>query len=265
MLEVILLKTSHAGINEAKKLERYIEWCDIYSPESAGGTEKEARSQESAWEKLLKGSKSTALKALKANEDNYPETNYYNFWRHNLLHKKGKKIIHLEILSDEERSEVLEYRNKILESKDLDFLTIGKVDMYLQSHRILLSQRLKFTELRDKNIARNIDEAEEKIRKRFTELTEKPIIKLAVEIGGMHNPEKYITKCAPQVIDLTHDKSGTLEKSRTFYAIRDVREIADIELLRFGLLELSEEKNLGLNPKEINTMDYDALVKLATQ
>lgn len=52
-IEITILKVSHSGEANAKKLLKYIQTCDVYGYETACSTEKIATDSENDWEDLL--------------------------------------------------------------------------------------------------------------------------------------------------------------------------------------------------------------------
>ena len=53
MIELTLLKVTHSGEQEARKLIPYIQDCDVFGIEGAICTEREASENERVWQRLL--------------------------------------------------------------------------------------------------------------------------------------------------------------------------------------------------------------------
>jgi len=94
---------------------------------------------------------------------------------------------------------------------------------------------------RDKEIARNIDKAEEDIRERYDHLRDKETIRLTVMMGSLHFPESF-TKHPVEVINLMANLDNLSHKCQL--DIRSGKSFEEMKplMLEAGYYELSEMK-----------------------
>ena len=278
MLEVTILKVKHSGYEEAKKLEHYIEQCDVFSPEAAFYTEEIASIEEKCWLELLKLSGSRVNKLLsKSPKQLYDPVNneaipidfmHYRNKLYNLLHKYRKPIYCLERFSEGEIKNIKGDYSKEY-SEGVKLLYTGRVNRALDIFRINFFRCFnEQVNLRDLHIAKNIDDAEEGIREKFKDISAKSTIRLVTNIGLCHEPEKYVIRYSPKIVCL-YDDVGELTKKelQLLDLARNKEEISDLELLRKALI-VSIERGLfkELNRSEIiddgRMMTFDKINKL---
>jgi len=248
MLETTLLKVKHDGEINAKCLFPYIERAHVYSPESCFTTEEDAVECELFWEeKLLSEEKKVnSLKELSEATENY-EFGSFALEEHKYLLERGIPLWHLERFSKEKATE-LEARFEEAESslsKAFTRLSEGKLDLYLELADCYFKGIVDHIIVRDQEIARNLRDAEERIRKRYPSLENNDLLQLVTAIGSLHSPEEFIPDVKVVILN-SMDYEATLV-SNYKKSIKQGEAFANRipTILKFGL------SNLSLSPNEI--------------
>lgn len=237
MLEVTVLKTVHMGKNEAEKLAPHVKECDAFSLEMAHMTESEAKNIERSWAGLLKTNMdlTTFLRLLKNRSDRleYPNQAFREYYDkvNEYLFTEKKPIFYTERWKTIDASkEIAEYqRAHELIGQGMVRLYNNVEDglkMYYEGEKI----RMDGARIRDQNIAQNILRAEQILRETFQIPGRKNPLKLAIQIGAGHQPEKYIS--APvKIVDLTTtSEKGKLMRSisNLLYNETPIEEVAPL-------------------------------------
>ena len=239
MLETTILKVTHAGEEEARKLLPYIQNCHVYAPEAATQTEEGAQTAENIWENILKKDISWS-KVKEAHETTYnredSELRAYRLKENNYLLRQKRKPWYLERFTQQESDLVWQLKDRA----DLS-LRYGKKALLQESFNEYFSfikQNIhhysEMDEMRDKEIARNIVQAEERIRARYPELAEINPLQFVVRIGCLHQPEKYLQeKDKQKVTPVDRTSQDSLQVSRKLF--RDWRSISESEFERLAI------------------------------
>ncbi len=192
MINLTVLKTYHCGSEEAKKLELYLNNVDIYVPEVALSTENFANQQEKLWEDILENKNLILEDYLNFDSDDL-ESNYL-LEESKLLKKFGIKKWHLERFEIDKIASLEKY----LELADVYLnLAYGNLNSCkFESAYDLMLRHLKvmkhITFERDKEIYKNLLEAEDRLKLRYSEFKNKKDLKMVIQIGGMHNIEPVL-------------------------------------------------------------------------
>ena len=177
MLEVTILKTRHHGKDESIKLRPYIDNCDLFSLEQACATEEQARILEMDWEKTLKKSKVYAKRfvEIRYHGNSVDGANYQTFL-FDALHGANRSIYLAERFTNICEAEKVSSKKttfKMLRQESLKRLKNKRIDDFLIFSKGYFAILFEGINMRDKEIARNIENAEESIRLRYPQLSNK--------------------------------------------------------------------------------------------
>lgn len=189
MLEATLLKLEHSGEINAKKAQPYLFGNHIYSPENAIGTESFAVIDEGWWEEGLSFKKS--FKQLPTFGLYRPHTFGYEI--HNFAFERSLFLWRLERFNlgkAKELKDVEKELNKKVKNY-LNELAQGHICESLELMRHAATDLINMLVLRDREVARNLREAESRIRERYSPLKDINPLKLVSWIGAAHCPEKF--------------------------------------------------------------------------
>lgn len=189
MLEVTIFKAHHKGEREAKKLLKPIKECDVYSRESFGATEDEATKIEEEWRQLIGSgmSRSKFLRGLtlkspysrKVLEYLFIERKPIIFSERWLNLRDLEEMKRLDGLGDFKR---VEGRGRIIR---------GDYERGIPLYQEGIKYTMESVEMRDKNIAENLERDEEILRRTYPQLQDKNNIRLIMGLGAYHKPESY--------------------------------------------------------------------------
>lgn len=254
MLEVTILKVTHAGREEARKLLPYIKQADVYAPEEAAVTEELAQQYESSWEQVLSSGWSRT-RFIKATEEKLrlfpPNIKDYILTERDYLYQRKVPIWSVERYQRQEAQRLREMKERqdLLHERALDSLARGNNNGFLTQLWDSLRLEKEITQIRDQHIADNLSTAEKRIRQRYTSLLALQPLQLTVHLGALHRPEMYLSipvvthdlRGEPQTL---HDKLDcSLQQERPFEELRSL-------LLACGALELSQQKIYEQNSPE---------------
>ena len=181
------------------------------------------------------------------------------------LYRNKKTIWHLERFSSERSRELLEAEAKRERQfeESVYHLEKGNVKTFLDSHANILRSEIIDIEIRDREVARNIDRAEQEIRKTFPQFEKRDIIYLRGYIGSLHQPEKYSRLLSNGAIINLPEDSKTLA-DRLDYAIMEGK-IGTTEMeeltLRYGVWVLIKNGRLDMAGRDVEEMSFEDLVK----
>lgn len=230
MLDVKILKVHHEGADEAKKLLPHIQQTHVYSPEYPACTTIQAISSENSWNRAI-----AALARVGQFRDYVEggEGEYVAFQNESLFAQKVP-IYLVERFSPDESARVIELHRLSFFVSDaaIRLFRNGNLDKYLELYRKGLQLGEESRDLRDRNIARNIDAAEAYLRKVHPHLKEDPL-RLTVCLGARHQPERY-TSLPVDVVSLVNSERGPRIDIKSTSSDRDllvhaVEEIAGIK------------------------------------
>jgi len=261
MLEVKILKVKHSGVEEAQKLTPFIQACDIYSPEQAGIPEKTARRMEADHARAIKQNW-TRTRYKKFREDVFEkaegEQQEYFARFYDDLFRARRFIWILERFAEEEVEVVRQLNMQSAYSMAEGFraLVKGGIDAFIRKYYEGIRFLEKTAELRDQNIAKNIETAEEKVRERYR--IEAEPMKLTMHIGNQHQVEKY----APQVevVEL-YEPTTILDKLGVERLEGKTFEELGPYILPVGMKELADKKIINLTEEQIMQMSFEEMVK----
>ena len=270
MIDIKLLKVSHGTSREARKLLPYIQEADVWCPENAASTEDEAVMNEKTWQGFLSSgwNRSRFEKDLDrdlSSQNMETQARDYVKTEKSYLYRNKKTIWHLERFSSERSRELLEAEAKRERQfeESVYHLEKGNVKTFLDSHANILRSEIIDIEIRDREVARNIDRAEQEIRKTFPQFEKRDIIYLRGYIGSLHQPEKYSRLLSNGAIINLPEDSKTLA-DRLDYAIMEGK-IGTTEMeeltLRYGVFVLIKNGRLDMAIRDVEEMSFEDLVK----
>lgn len=211
MLEAIVLKVRHTGMQEARKLLPHILSCDVFGPEYACLTEESARSVEGLWDGVLAtGMSRSRLKRLL--EEMEPVAKLpadqvaYSNQMFEYLFRNRKPIYHLERFSLQESLALnAKFAEVTLARREAAALVrAGRVEEGVARWHAATREEIAMNDVRDEHMAQQLLCAEERLRERYPQLGE--TIHFPFIVGSMHRPEAYaevpvvslIGDCPPQ-------------------------------------------------------------------
>jgi len=268
MIEIILLKERHATEEEAKKLRPYIEWCDIYGKENAACSTEDAEAIEEDWNNSLHNLSRTAFRKWRekchSSVYSHKEIGVFMLKTDDYLFRAKKPIWFVERFekkdSEKIRGELAKLKH--VEAEALNLFLARRFDDFSLRYRGFLKFIDEMMQSRDMNIAYNLENAEDNIRRRYPALRDKNPLKFAVGLGGSHFPEEYCKKDM-QVIQLyqavpLYETVGHdfFKKSRSGVQI-DEREVTLVALAR--LMAMSHHLDNKFKPEEIRTLSLEEI------
>lgn len=266
MLEVTLLKVLHQGVDEARKLLPFIQQTDVFSPEFPGFSERDVETLEKEWEQLISSGISRseydreAERFLQLNCFGKLTINYIRTLRSYLFRSKIP-LWHLGRLKDEDMKRL--FSLKALKdrrtSEGFEFLHKGEVETFLKTYEEITSIDYEAMEMRDRNIAENIANAEDRIRERFPGLKRVEPLRLTAFLGACHSPERYSSfPIKTHLLDSAFEQD---EWTRAKIERRPFKEHVP-HILRYGALYLIEARRLDLTRAEVEKMSPTELYEL---
>lgn len=268
MLEVTILKTIHQGKDEAIKLRPYIDKCDVFSLEQACATEEEAKIFEQEWEKTLKESRVYAKRfvEIRYNGKSLDGADYQIF-SFDELHRSNKPLYLAERFFNAQEAKKVSSKKfgfRILRQEALKSIKNRKIEDFLRLSQGYFIMLFEGIDMRDKEIARNIECAEESIRLRYPQLADKKIINWSIQIGGNHKPEEHTSKKL-DVVNLVTHKNLVSIMGKEYDLCQNKSEVSEVERLRWGLLYFVGKESFRYTEQEINMANYDGLLRMATK
>ena len=208
MITYTILKTCHCREDNARKLWPHIRACSVYAPELGFLTLGNSRKLERGWQNMLQSKLSVEQVYGELEPTSRTnETEIFQLMVYKELYRQKKPIIFLERWWDPKRAEeLLTAANNALNLCDEGLIQILKgnelqgLKTYVTGERI----NIELTDLRDERIARNLENVEDLVQDVYPSLKDKPL-KLCVEIGATHHPEKHTDLPIETVDCLTHD------------------------------------------------------------
>lgn len=200
MLEITIFKTRHSGAEEAKKLKLHVPLFDVFSIEIPAITASKARAIERLWAQMLEDRVSIDL------EDNPPRNP-------SELYSKIIETFMLESNKPRYCAERFAFQGSIdflFETRDAGLAlcaaarmqyTRGKLDAAISLYYEGRKQLEDAMELRDKNIASNLEDAEITLKHTHPALKDKPCILLGLQLGAGHHVEDYLP-VTPTIVTL---------------------------------------------------------------
>ena len=157
------------------------------------------------------------------------------------LFDKNIPLWHLERFTTEKAKALKVRLNKIEDKMNEAFTNLlnGKIDLYLKDVAFYFNGMSEITIARDQEIARNIVEAEDRIRQRYPLLRNVDPLRLMGSIGHLHTPEEVTSRVKVILIEnYDHDlfcslMSNYIRSKKTEETFTD-----EPALLRFGLYGL---------------------------
>ena len=211
MLEITLLKVNHFGERQARKLLPYIMDCDAFSQEAFGLTEDSATENEKNWRDLIESeiSRSRVVSTFCPGEDKHPRVLEYLMKVSDYLFRQKRPQFYTERWRNS--GELMKMRRlaeegSFVEDRGLTKISQGDYEegislFYEGVKKIMASSRM-----RDKNIAGNLGTAEGILRANYPRFADKNKIKLTLELGSFHRPEKYTS--LPIKVVYLHDSGS---------------------------------------------------------
>ncbi|MBI4151371.1 hypothetical protein HY496_00230 [Candidatus Woesearchaeota archaeon] len=245
MMTVKIVKVKHSGKSEAKKLRSYIHEADVFSHENAAMTAEKAARNESEWEGILSSgiSRRRFQEFLRLVVQQEPkETGEYLFTMYDLMFQSRVATWYLERFSSSQAEEIMknELQADTIYTDAVEYFRQGDNDNYLRFFKQSLELNAYTIELRDREIAGNLEIAEEAIREQIPRLRTKDTIHLAAMVGGFHHPERYSKKQVDVVTvmeppqDIGDRINQAILKGESFESMKPL-------LLEYGRSKLSTE------------------------
>jgi len=264
MLEVDILKVTHATEKEAKKLLPYIKDCDVYSPEAAFLSEPEARIREYEWEGLIKSdmNRTRFLKIKTFQEESDPRILAYSMKEWEYCFRSKKPFWYLERFSTQRAKELMDdyHKSDSLFHESLVKLEQGDIEEFFEQNTLYNNLFNSIISKRDQHMGTNLTVAEEQIRERYPQFKDKESLRLAVQIGAYHNIENY-TDLPVRVLDLTGEEDNIfIRYTETIYHNKDPEQTKK-HTLAIGVFSLAEAGILKLNEAQIEKMSFEELTQ----
>ena len=273
MIEVNILKVTHYGANEAKKLIPYIQKADIFSPENGACTESDAAGQEARWRFALKNEDyfEKFMELFDQSEDSYGKAVYMS------LFKAQKPMFFLERFTPQQAEWIMHTfaLSQELEFEALNYLGCGLINQFVKTIEKSIQVSNRTIEFRDRHIAFNAATIEARIREDNPQFKQESVV-LYGFLGSAHEPEKY----EPSIH--AENLSNKKDFNHQFYSEARKLPFNERELLtlQWGLyhfrykqfminaLTKEMEKSLFNNPfndAEIDTDCYGAEIRIVNE
>ncbi len=214
MLEITLLKVTHAGQENAEKLVPYIERCHAFAPEASGLEKERAVTLEDRWEKTLRQEIEYAQTEQHfASLINSEEIEAFRVRELELLYEHKKPLFFLERYSQEDLPifNLAHQAENIYDLFAVRALQAGDADIFLDFTKKKWEVIEQMADARDKHIAENLSSAEKAIRARYSSLRDYETIRLLMCLGRGHAPEQYVKADASLVLiteEIPEDKES---------------------------------------------------------
>lgn len=210
MLEVTILKTNHAGVEEARKLLPYVQGSDAFGLELEATTKDRAKVFEESWARVLKSdiSRTGFLRQLDS-ISNCPIPSFKDYLdkAFDYMFRSRTPLYYAERWNNEDdaskpiRMRILGFEQYML---GLEMINHGKEIEGIQKCYDGAKMQVVSAIERDKNIAENLETAEESLREIYPTLRDVDPIRLGIQIGRSHQPERY-SKLPFRIIRLDAD------------------------------------------------------------
>jgi hypothetical protein len=270
MLEITVLKTRHAGKDEARKLFPYIKTSDVFSPENACISEQEAKVLEDNWESNLGLSRTQYRKKSGiANGATHRISEYYTLLYESIFRNKIP-LWYAERFSDLEQKRSIDKKiSEMLQTAKLAdrLMFSGDLENGLRKCYEHLHKLYDLANLRDKKIAENLEGVESFLRRRYTQLSKKDPLQLTLQVGQGHNIERYAS--VPLTTVSLYDersidsleiseigKDPSFEEARHFLLARSIHTCVNADLL-----QLSEQEILQKDSQELRKILEECISK----
>ena len=262
MINLRILKVTHSR-KEYEKLLDHVKWSNVWSSEYAGYNEDLAVRTEKSWERVLKLKPARLeFEAMRSDLDSPSNHLEYSNGLNWYLCSGQVPLWISERLPDKEFKEV--YRLKDVESdlreRSLVSLHSKDIEGYFKLTLRSLKVGERLDELRDKNIARNLDASEEMIRKRYKILRSIDPLNLGISLGGLHSPENYMRR-AVEVIDLTSSCISLPDKLCREALNGIEKDRLKVPMLAAGISDLAHYGKIPTQPG-IESMGFDQLAEI---
>lgn len=272
MLEVKILKVTHVGRDEARKLLVHIGNCDVYSPEIAATAKKDAEYFEDAWEKAVSQKMNRTQfqkwlnEEIKKNMNTLEEIKDYLTTEYEYIYRAGLPIFCLERHTEENSIKIRELNQSStrLSGETVEYLIKKQIDQYLEKKWEHLKVIKDSREIRDREIANNIENAESYLVKRYPFLKQKETIKLTAGLGHSHSPEKYTSlSIKTEILSNGKDKPS----DRLIHAIKQQTSFDSCAhyMLAHGAHLLIDAGSLKITREEVGNMSRDELYNLLSK
>ena len=247
LLKIRLLKTSHSSKIEAERLVPHIEWCDIYSPECAFITESRAVEKANAWSEQLK----LPSMAINSAAGSYSET------EDSYLFKAKKPVVYIERWP---KDDAIRYSTVVSEIKGTlrlakDELKKDELESFDEFFRLIskfIAMIRDETIARDRNIASRLSAIDKIIIAENPSLRSKTEIRLAMQIGWLHNIEKY-SNMPIKIVNLSDSDPVDILLGKILYNTKDLPSKRD--MLAYGLGCLSK-----ITPSMVQSATLEELI-----
>ncbi len=196
MLHATILKTHHQFESEARKLVDYVRSAHAFSYESSGTTVQGAFEIEKKWKSILDASHSRSrfkreiLPTFGANLDASQKAYVHTLLEY--LHRNETPVYIAERFSIEEskRENELYTKGLWMQANGYSLIEAGHRQAGIEKVYGGLVKEVQRQCLIDKNIANNLNSAEEVIRARYGIVADP--LSLFIQIGAVHSPEDYV-------------------------------------------------------------------------
>lgn len=258
MLKITKLEVVHLGEEEARKLLPFIKNADVYSPESALATEEKDRVGELGWKKILE-SKMSRTKFSKLRPVIEGNNKYVEKWNNKYVEKGNNKYAEKELdylfvnkipiwFLERGNSERVKILNDLtvaseegahIAAKDL---IQGNITGYVTHFFNSLKLQARYTEIRDRDIALNLESAEANIREFYPQIADREPLKLTFNLGALHKPERY-TSLPIEIRSLIGGADPIIIEGTA--VLKDISDGKSLEVMRKAILRLGLESLLS--------------------
>ncbi|MEK6927454.1 MAG: hypothetical protein AABX11_03395 [Nanoarchaeota archaeon] len=267
MIEVRIIKEIHNTAERARMLRPHVEWCDIYGKENAFCPIPLAEAIEKEWSAMLNESR-TAFKAWRNEcyKGAYIPQREFSLVQDDLLYRNGRHIWFVERWGENgagHRTWAEELQSK--ERETLQLLASKNISRFIEEYILRMKGMYEATEIRDRNIAENLNASERLIRGSFPYLKDKEVIKLAVGLGYSHKPERFM-HVSPEIVELAPISLNSLEvieelNIQTTQRWRETGQISERDALAHAIARLPASQRFGLNREELILGSSDLIKK----
>lgn len=267
MLELTILKVRHSDETEARKLLPHISQCDVYSPECSGQTTTQASRLEQLFLRWFQESRTKFLETLNKSVKPQRGSNMtYYIKETDYLYRAKKPVWFAERNTVEEANilGLLYSEGHTLTKQSFNALCCGNLTEFVEKQYRANIIYDRASKLRDENMGKNINNAENHIRQLYPQLCSIEPLKYTIRIGAMHSPEKYtfIPAKIQMLVDYADFKEELIKK------IADGRssiEDCKRDLAVFGISKISKEYRIGLTKEELQKNSFEELLKITKE
>jgi len=260
MLDVTILKVLHETVTRARDALKYIQSCDVFSPEAGFLTEREAEQVERAWQQALDEdwSRTRYNKDLPFEPtDPDPSIRAYQLKTMEYAFLEKRPLWMLERFDKDGEALLKAYAARLRAASQCcrDALGAGNIESFFEEY---WKEARDFNEgkvLRDQHMGKQLDNAEARIRQRYPQYQNKEPIRVLTYIGAAHEPEAY-TQIPVRLVSLDAYDKGLHAREQCTPEVRR-------QILVKGILKVFTW--LPVLPQNVPLLSFDELVAVAKE